>query len=62
MPKRIFIIEFPNVDAALRWYRSEEYQAASKIRMSASHGRLLLLEGAEISTAVPAGSLDAGGG
>ncbi len=32
MPKRIFIIEFPNVDAALGWYRSDEYQAALKIR------------------------------
>ena len=59
MPERIFIIEFPNVGAALGWYRSDEYQAVLKTRMSASHGRVLLLEGAEISTAVPAGGLDA---
>ena len=62
MPKRFFIIEFPNVDAALGWYRSDEYQAALKIRMSASHGRLLLIEGAEISTAVASASPDAGAG
>ena len=62
MPERFFIIEFPNVDAALRWYHSEDYQAALKIRMSASQGRVLLIEGAEISTAVPVGGLDAGKG
>jgi uncharacterized protein (DUF1330 family) len=62
MPERMFIIEFPNVDAALRWYRSDDYQAALKIRMSASHGRVLLLEGAEISTAVPVGGLGAAEG
>src|ERR1700742_2662253 len=61
-PKRIFIIEFPNADAALGWYRSDEYQAALKIRMSASHGRVFLIEGAEISTAVPPGGLGAGEG
>jgi uncharacterized protein (DUF1330 family) len=59
MPKRIFIIEFSNVDAALRWYRSDDHQAALKIRTSASQGRVFLIEGAEISTAVPAGGLDA---
>jgi uncharacterized protein (DUF1330 family) len=37
MPERIFIIEFLNADAARRWYRSDEYQAVLKIRLSASH-------------------------
>jgi uncharacterized protein (DUF1330 family) len=45
MPERIFIIEFPNADAARRWYRSDEYQAVLKIRLSASHGRVFLIEG-----------------
>jgi uncharacterized protein (DUF1330 family) len=62
MPERIFIIEFPSVNAALQWYRSDDHQAALKLRMSASHGRVLLLEGAEISTAVPVGALDASKG
>ena len=60
-PERIFIIEFPTADAALRWYRSDDYQTALKIRQSASHGRVFVIEGAEISTAVPAGALGAGG-
>ena len=60
MPERIFIIEFPTADAARRWYRSDDYQEALKIRLSASHGRVFLIEGSEISTAVPVAGLDAG--
>jgi uncharacterized protein (DUF1330 family) len=62
MPERIFIIEFLNADAARRWYRSDEYQAVLKIRLSASHGRVFLIEGTEISAAVPVAGLDAGAG
>jgi len=59
MPERIFIIEFSNADAARRWYRSDEYQAVLKIRLSASHGRVFLIEGTEISAALPVAGLDA---
>jgi uncharacterized protein (DUF1330 family) len=45
-PERIVVIEFPDADTARRWYRSEEYQSAFKIRQSASHGRVFLVEGA----------------
>ena len=45
-PERIVVIEFPDADTARRWYRSEEYQNALKIRQSASHGRVFLVEGA----------------
>jgi uncharacterized protein (DUF1330 family) len=45
-PGRIVVIEFPDEDAARRWYRSEEYQKALKIRQSASRGRVFLVEGA----------------
>ncbi len=45
-PQRIVVIEFPDADAARRWYRSDEYQQALKIRQSASSGRLILVEGA----------------
>jgi uncharacterized protein (DUF1330 family) len=62
MLERIFIIEFPSADAARRWYRSDEYQAVLKIRLSASHGRVFLIEGTEISTAVPVAGLDGGAG
>lgn len=60
MPERIFIIEFPTTDAARSWYRSEEYQAALKTRLSASHGRVFLIEGSEISAVAPVAGLDAG--
>ncbi len=60
MPERIFIIEFPTADAARRWYQSDDYQEALKTRLSASHGRVFLIEGNEISSAVPVAGLDAG--
>jgi len=60
MPERIFIIEFPTADAARGWYSSDEYQAALKVRQSAAHGRVFLIEGAEISAAAPVAGLDAG--
>jgi uncharacterized protein (DUF1330 family) len=44
--ERIVVIEFPDIGTARRWYRSEEYQDALKIRQAASRGRLLLAEGA----------------
>ena len=59
IPERIFIIEFPNAEAARRWYQSDDYQEALKVRLSASHGRVLLIEGSEISTAVPVPGFDA---
>ena len=58
IPERIFIIEFPNAEAARRWYQSDDYQEALKVRLSASHGRVFLIEGNEISTAVPVPGLD----
>jgi uncharacterized protein (DUF1330 family) len=57
-PEWIFIIEFPTADAARRWYQSDEYQEALKVRRSASHGRVILIEGTQISTAVPVPGLD----
>ena len=60
MPERIFIIEFPTADAARRWYQSDDYQEALKVRLSASSGRVFLIEGNEISSAVPVAGLDAG--
>ena len=59
MPERIFIIEFPTADAARRWYQSDDYQEELKTRLSASHGRVFLIEGNEISSAAPVAGLDA---
>jgi uncharacterized protein (DUF1330 family) len=47
MPERLIIIEFPDIETARRWYRSDEYQAALKVRLSTSHGRVFLIEGVE---------------
>ena len=44
-PKRVVVIEFVDAAAARRWYDSLEYQAALKIRLAASTGRVMLVEG-----------------
>ena len=49
MPNRIVVIEFPDAETARRWYRSDDYQAALKVRLSTSQGRVFLIEGAEPS-------------
>jgi uncharacterized protein (DUF1330 family) len=45
MPARTVILEFPDVAAARRWYRSPEYQAALPIRLRSSEGRVFLIDG-----------------
>jgi uncharacterized protein (DUF1330 family) len=44
-PKRVVVIEFPDADTARRWYHSDEYQQAVKIRQANSTARLILVEG-----------------
>jgi uncharacterized protein (DUF1330 family) len=44
-PCCIAIIEFPNLDAARRWYASPENQAAAKIRQSGARFKLIAVEG-----------------
>ena len=43
---RFVMIEFPDTEAARRWYDSPEYREARAVRQEASTGRLLLVEGA----------------
>ncbi len=45
-PERIVVVEFPDAETAQRWYHSDGYQSALKIRQAASRGRLILVEGA----------------
>ena len=45
-PSRIVILEFPSMAAARVWYDSPEYQAALKIRLATSTGRVIMTEGA----------------
>ncbi|MGN6331778.1 MAG: DUF1330 domain-containing protein [Motilibacteraceae bacterium] len=40
---RFVVLEFPDADAARRWYRSPEYTAAKAIRQEASDGRFILV-------------------
>ena len=43
--KRVVIVAFDSIEAAQRWYRSDEYQAARQLRANAAHGRLFVVEG-----------------
>jgi uncharacterized protein (DUF1330 family) len=44
-PCCIAILQFPSVDAARRWYDSEENQTAAKVRQSGARFRLIAIEG-----------------
>ena len=44
---RTVVIEFPSYQAAQDCYNSPEYQAARKLRMNASDGEFILIEGWE---------------
>ncbi len=43
---RNVVLEFPSLVAAKSWYNSAEYQEALKIRLAASTGSLMIVEGA----------------
>ena len=45
-PKRIVIIEFPSLDAATTFYHSDDYQAALKVRLAHSTGKVVIVDGA----------------
>ena len=39
------IIEFPNLEAANRWYDSAEYQPLKAIRLAATRGNMVFIDG-----------------
>lgn len=43
--KRLVVLEFPDREAARRWYQSEEYQRILPIRQANSTGKLVLVDG-----------------
>ena len=44
-PKRIVLLEFPDLDAAKRWYDSPEYEAARALRAGAAKMRMVAVAG-----------------
>ncbi len=44
-PKRIVILEFESAARARQWYDSEEYRVPKQIRMRASKGNIIVVEG-----------------
>jgi uncharacterized protein (DUF1330 family) len=42
---RIVVLEFPDIEAARRWYHCADYQAALPIRQANSRGRVFLVDG-----------------
>jgi uncharacterized protein (DUF1330 family) len=43
--QRLVVLEFPTVDAALRFYESSEYQPLLKIRLASTRSDLVLAQG-----------------
>lgn len=44
-PKRLVVLEFPDMHKLLGWYRSAEYAPLIKLRQKASRGKLVAVEG-----------------
>lgn len=45
LPARVVLLEFPSMDAATAWYRSEQYGAARVLRESACNARMFVVDG-----------------
>jgi uncharacterized protein (DUF1330 family) len=44
-PKRLVLLEFPDLDAAKRFYESREYQEAKRLREGAAELNMIAVEG-----------------
>jgi uncharacterized protein (DUF1330 family) len=44
-PTRLVVLEFEDLAAAKRWYESELYQDAKKLRAGAAHMRMVAVQG-----------------
>ena len=44
-PKRLVLLEFPDLEAAKRFYESPEYQAAKRLREGAADFNMVAVEG-----------------
>jgi uncharacterized protein (DUF1330 family) len=46
-PSRLVVLEFEDLAAAKRWYESEVYQEAKKLREGAAHIRMVAVQGVD---------------
>lgn len=46
-PSRLVVLEFEDLAAAKRWYESEVYQEAKKLRGGAAHIRMVAVQGVD---------------
>jgi uncharacterized protein (DUF1330 family) len=46
-PSRLVVLEFEDLAAAKRWYDSEVYQEARKLREGAAHLRMVAVQGVD---------------
>jgi uncharacterized protein (DUF1330 family) len=44
-PNRVVVLEFPSMDHAKRWYRSEEYREPLAMRLRAGRANLVMVDG-----------------
>ena len=44
-PRPLIVVEFPDIETARRWYRSDEYAAALEVRDAALSRNLILVDG-----------------
>jgi uncharacterized protein (DUF1330 family) len=44
-PRRLVVLEFPNLPQAHQWYDSEEYREPKAMRLAASHTNLVFVDG-----------------
>jgi uncharacterized protein (DUF1330 family) len=49
-PKRLVIIEFPDMDAARAWHESDAYAPLIELRQSASATDIVMVEGTELAS------------
>lgn len=47
LPSRLVVLEFEDLDAARRWYRSEVYQQAKTLRDGAARLRMVAVQGVD---------------
>jgi uncharacterized protein (DUF1330 family) len=46
-PSRLVVLEFPDLEAAKRWYDSPEYQEARKLRAGAANLKMVAVQGVD---------------